>query len=115
MKITAIHTSEVGPVDDGVISLINDWSEEVEEKVLFTGPNGCGKSTLLCAIAMLWEAAGHWLDRRKTLPSKHAARVWLNDWRGVAVVFDSIEPFYQQPIGCFWKRGMVQGIKKRIS
>lgn len=104
MKIIAIHTKKVGPINDGTLSLVSDWTEEVEDKVLFTGPNGCGKSTLLRAVAMLWEAAGYWLDRRKVLPIKHEARVLFKDWRGIAVVFDGIEPFFQQPIGLFYGR-----------
>ncbi len=102
MKITAIHTKGVGPIDDGTISLINDWTEEVENKVLFTGPNGCGKSTLLRAVAMLWEVAGYWLDWRKVLPDDHEAKAWLGRWEGIAVVFDGIQPFTDQSVGIFY-------------
>ncbi|MFT4928221.1 MAG: energy-coupling factor transporter ATP-binding protein EcfA2 [Phenylobacterium sp.] len=110
MKITAIHTKGVGPVNDGTISLVNAWTEEVEDKVLFTGPNGCGKSTVLRAVAMLWEATGYWLDRRKVLPEDHPARVWLMRWQGIAVVFDGIQPFTDQPTGLFF--GSEQWLKQ---
>ena len=75
MKILAIYTKGVRPLAEGEISLINDWTEEVESNVLLTGPNGCGKSTLLRAVAMLWDAAGYWLDQRKVLPKTHS--VWV--------------------------------------
>jgi len=99
MKILAIYTHKLGPLGDGGIQLENEWTEEVESQVLFTGANGCGKSTVLRAIAMLWEATGHWLDQRKVLPKSHEARVWLQRWGGVVVVVDGIEPFCHQPVG----------------
>lgn len=113
MKILTIYTKGVGPLAEGEISLINDWTEEVETNVLLTGPNGCGKSTLLKAIAMLWDAAGYWLDQRKALPINHKARAWLHRWEGVAVVFDEIEPFYNHPVGLIigqkdWVNGLLQ-------
>lgn len=99
MKITAIYSQGVGPLSHEPIVLENDWTEEVESQVLFTGPNGCGKSTVLRAVAMLWEATGYWLDQRKALPQKHESRVWLQQWDGIAVVLDGISPFYKQPVG----------------
>ena len=99
MKIIAIYNHDLGPLGNSSIELENDWTEEVEVQVLFTGANGCGKSTVLRAIAMLWEAVGYWLDQRKVLPQKHEASVWLQQWGGVAVVVDGIEPFYNQPVG----------------
>lgn len=99
MKIIAIYTQELGPLGSGIIELKNNWTEEVESRILFTGANGCGKSTVLRAIAMLWEAVGYWLDQRKVLPKNHEARVWLQRWGGVVVVLDSIEPFCDQPVG----------------
>jgi ABC-type Mn2+/Zn2+ transport system ATPase subunit len=47
MRISSIYTDQVGPLVDSEISFENDWTEEVETKVLLTGPNGCGKSTLI--------------------------------------------------------------------
>jgi len=99
MKIIAIYTQELGPLGNGIIELENNWTEEVESRVLFTGANGCGKSTVLRAIAMLWEATGHWLDQRKVLPKNNEARVWLQRWGGVVVVLDSIAPFCDHPVG----------------
>lgn len=113
MKIIAIHTLDVGPIDNGTISLINRWTEEPETKVLFTGPNGCGKSTLMQAVAALWQATGYWLDRRKVLPTDHSAYHILSRFGGVAIVVDGIEPFVNQPIGLFsgsdeWQRNLAR-------
>lgn len=62
MRISSIYTQSVGPLADGVIKLEDDWSNEIEAQVLFTGNNDCGKSTLLRGIAILWEALGIWLS-----------------------------------------------------
>lgn len=86
MKIQSIHFHDVGPLGDRDIKLKSDWDGEVETLVLLSGPNGCGKSTVLRAAAMLWEALGHWLTSRKTLPKSHAAREWLQRWGGCAMV-----------------------------
>jgi len=99
MKIAAIYTHNVGPLQDKIISMADDWTDDVEKRVLFTGSNGCGKSTVLKSIAMLWEAAAYWLDHQKALPQKHESRAWLQHWGGVAVVFDDLQPFYDQPVG----------------
>lgn len=101
MKITAIYTKNVGPLNE-TICFENDWTEETENRILFTGPNGCGKSTLLRAIAMLWEGVGYWLDNRKTLPVKHEANIWLRKWDGFAIIMDGIQPFYNNPVGLFF-------------
>lgn len=55
MKIAAIYTRSVGPLADGEHSFKNEWTGEIESKILLTGPNGCGKSTLLRTAAMLWD------------------------------------------------------------
>lgn len=90
MKIKSIHFHDVGPLGNQPISLVNDWDDSLEPRVLFSGPNGCGKSTVLRAVAMLWEALGYWLDHRKPLPKSHAAREWLQRWGGCAVVLHSV-------------------------
>lgn len=97
MKIAAIYTQSVGPLGDAEISFKNDWTEEVEENVLLTGPNGCGKSTLLRGIAMLWDALGFWLDREKPLPATHNAKKWLQRWETFAVVIDRLECSHFSP------------------
>lgn len=86
MKIQTLQFGEVGPLLNRRIDFTDDWSGEVGSRILFSGPNGCGKSTVLRAVAMLWEAAGHWLDHRKTLPRSNPVREWLQRWGGVAVV-----------------------------
>ncbi|MFP9228891.1 AAA family ATPase [Pectobacterium cacticida] len=97
MKIAAIYTQSVGPLGDAEISFKNDWTGEVEENVLLTGPNGCGKSTLLRGIAMLWDALGFWLDREKPLPATHNAKKWLQRWETFAVVIYGLECSHFSP------------------
>ena len=75
MKIKSIHFQDVGPLGNQPISLVNDWDDSLEPRVLFSGPNGCGKSTVLRAVAMLWEALGYWLDHRKPLPKSHVLAI----------------------------------------
>jgi energy-coupling factor transporter ATP-binding protein EcfA2 len=98
MKISRLFFEELGPLGTQEISLINDWDESIEDQALFTGPNGCGKSTVLRAIAMLWEAAGYWLDHRKQLPKGHIAREWLQRWGGCAILLEGI-PHTKKPVG----------------
>lgn len=98
MKIAAIYTQSVGPLGDAEISFKNDWTGEVEEHVLLTGPNGCGKSTLLCGTAMLWDALGYWLDHKKPMLASHSARKWLERWGTFAVVFSDLKCSNQSPI-----------------
>lgn len=98
MKIQKLLFNDLGPLGTQEISLENDWDDSIEARALFTGPNGCGKSTVLRTIAMLWEAAGYWLDHRKQLPKSHAAREWLQRWGGCAVLLNGI-PNTEQPVG----------------
>jgi len=116
MKIIAIYTKNVGPLSDETVCFNNDWTENVEDNVLFTGPNGCGKSTLLRAIAMFWDATAYWLDHRKPLPQKHEAKQWLQQWDGVAVVMDGIPPFYEKSVGLvFGSMDWVDKLQKQHS
>lgn len=102
MKIKHLFFHNAGPLLQNKINLDDDWVGSIESLVLFTGPNGCGKSSLLKTIAMLWEASGHWLERRKQLPIRHQANDWLCNLDGAAVVFDQIEPFYNKPVGLYY-------------
>ena len=114
MHITHIYINGVGPLMNQHIDLQDDWQGGAHSQVLFTGPNGCGKSTVLRAIAMLWEAAGWWIDRRVALPPKHPARVWLQRWPGVALIFDEIAPNTKQPVGLiFGDADWVGGLKEQ--
>jgi energy-coupling factor transporter ATP-binding protein EcfA2 len=104
MKIQSIHFHDVGPLHDCHISCVDDWTGKVNTQVLLSGPNGCGKSTVLRAVAMLWEAAGYWLDHRQPLPKNHPARIWLQRWGGVAVVLaeTGLTGDADLPIGLFF-------------
>lgn len=90
MRISKIYTDQVGPLANGSISFENDWTEEVDTRILLTGPNGCGKSTVLRGCAMLWDALGYWLDQRKALPQKHESKQWLQRWGGMAIVLEDM-------------------------
>lgn len=101
MKITRLEFNEAGPLRQQRFDFIDDWSGDVERRILFSGPNGCGKSTVLRAVAMLWEAAGYWLDHRKTLPRSHPVREWLQRWGGIAMTLHGAGPpeAAGQPVG----------------
>lgn len=86
MKIQTLLFNGVGPLDESPLDLTDDWTGEVSKRVLFSGPNGCGKSTALRAVAMLWEAAGQWLDHRRSLQKSSPVREWLQRWPGVGVI-----------------------------
>lgn len=109
MKIQQILFSEVGPLSDQSISLTSDWSGEVDQHVLFTGPNGCGKSTVLRAVATLWQALGEWLDTRKPLPKNAHAREWLQRWGGCAVVLAGVPGVPSLPDGSAGLLGILFG------
>ncbi len=87
MKIQSLYFDAVGPLQNREIHFTDDWSGQPHGRVLLSGPNGCGKSTVLRAVAALWQAAAHWLDRGQTLPRPSPVREWLQRWGGVAVVF----------------------------
>ncbi len=99
MKISSIHAGSVGPLSNEPIIFQNDWTEELESKILLTGPNGCGKSTLLRAVSVLWEALGYWLDQRKALPQKNESRQWLQRWDGIALILEDLQPFTSGSVG----------------
>ncbi|MGU5526916.1 AAA family ATPase [Aeromonas caviae] len=105
MHITHIYLNGVGPLTEQRFDLLDNWQGGTHSQILLTGPNGCGKSTVLRAIAMLWEAAGWWMDQRKSLPARHEARVWLQRWQGVAIVFDRLSPFIDKPLGLVFGEG----------
>lgn len=86
MKIRTLHFCEVGPLRSRRIDFSDDWSGDVGARILLSGPNGSGKSTVLRAVAMLWDAAGQWLDQGTPLRNGSAVRQWLQRCRGVAMV-----------------------------
>lgn len=90
MKIKSLHFFDVGPLGEQTINLNNDWDDNIESRVLLSGPNGCGKSTVLRAMAMLWDALGYWLDHNKALPQRHHSYEWLQRWEGCAVILQGV-------------------------
>lgn len=90
MKIRALYFRNVGPLGKKDIDLIDSWTNEISQFILFSGPNGTGKSLILRMIAMLWEAAGYWLDHQRKMPKTEPACAWLSKWTGCAVVFDEV-------------------------
>lgn len=112
MHITHIYLNDVGPLTEQRLDLLDEWQGGSHCQVLLTGPNGCGKSTVLRAIAMLWEAAGWWLDQQKLLPQSLQTRTWLQRWGGVSIVFNGIQPFTDQSVGLlFGEQEWVESIK----
>jgi predicted ATPase len=98
MKIQSLHFLDVGSLGEQDISLINDWDDSIEARVLFSGVNGSGKSTVLRAVAMLWEALGYWLDHQKIMQRNHIAREWLQRWNGCGVILTEVT-HAEMPIG----------------
>lgn len=86
MRIKKLIFHKAGPLRERELDFTNDWRDEIETRILLSGPNGCGKSTVLRAVAMLWEALGYWLDQRKPLPVDHPALAWCTRWGGIAMV-----------------------------
>lgn len=115
MKIQTLYFYEVGPLLNRKIDFTDDWRGGVDTQVLFSGPNGCGKSTVLRAVAMLWEAAGYWLDHRKILPKSSLVREWLQRWGGVAVVLvdTNLTVPENQPVGLIF--GNAEWCEKKMN
>jgi energy-coupling factor transporter ATP-binding protein EcfA2 len=84
MKIQRIYFNHVGPLGECVLDFTDNWTGDIHSRILLSGPNGCGKSTVLRAVAMLWDAAGYWLDHWKPLKNG-ATRQWLEKWGGLAI------------------------------
>lgn len=90
MKIETLHFQQVGPLGNERIDFTDSWTGEIAPRILFSGPNGTGKSIALRMIAMLWEAAGYWLDRAKVMPKSESARAWLAQWGGCAAILNEV-------------------------
>jgi len=101
MKIQSLHFLDVGALTEQNISVINDWDDSIETRVLLSGTNGSGKSTVLRAVAMLWDALGYWLDNQKTLPRNHPAREWLQRWGSCAMVVRDV-PYTDKPVFLYY-------------
>ena len=90
MKIKSLYFKNIGPLEEKTIDFMDLWTDKISEFILFSGPNGTGKSIILRMVAMLWEAAGYWLDQRKKMPKSEPACSWLSKWGGCAVIFDEV-------------------------
>lgn len=100
MKIEQIFFSEMGPVHEKFV-FDDEWTETINSRILFSGPNGCGKTIILKSIAALWEATGYWLDNRKALPPKDSRRTWLQRWGGMGMILNDL-PHTKSPVGIFF-------------
>lgn len=93
MKLQSIHFNQVGPLGNRSIDFTDDWTGDLHTRILLSGPNGCGKSTVLRAVAMLWEAAGHWIDNPGRLLFKgHPAAKSFDSWGGLALILQDVLP-----------------------
>ncbi len=92
MSIRTLYFKDVGPLTKRTIDLTDSWTGAIFRQVLFSGPNGSGKSIILRMAAMLWDAAGYWLDYRKKMPKSEPACKWLRNWGGCALVLDEVMP-----------------------
>ena len=101
MKLRAIHTLNAGPLGTQTLEFKDDWSGEVADKILFSGPNGCGKSSVLRAIATLWSAFGYWMHKRSRLSNSSTEYKWLQNWDGIAIVLEDISLFDRSLILAF--------------
>ncbi len=90
MKIRSLYFKNVGPLEEKTIDFTDLWTDQISQFILFSGPNGTGKSIILRMIAMLWEAAGYWLDHQRKMPKSEPACSWLSKWGGCAVIFDEV-------------------------
>ncbi len=90
MQIKTLYFKDVGPLKEQEIDLTDSWTDEIAQYILLSGPNGSGKSIILRMIAMLWEAAGYWLDQQTKMPKSKTACAWLSKWGGCGVVFNEV-------------------------
>ena len=91
MKIEKIIFQDAGPLKNITIDFTDEWTGIIADKILFSGPNGSGKSFILRAIAMLWDAAGYWLDMSQVLPiPRNSVRSWLRKWGGIAMILQDM-------------------------
>jgi predicted ATPase len=104
MKIRRIHLRDVGPYrGPREFNLHDDWRDENQRLVLFSGPNGTGKSSLLRSIAHLWEMTGKWLATPEVKPKANTqARAWLRSRVGaVALIVDGV-PGFTETVGIYF-------------
>ncbi len=100
MKIKELYLKNVGPLDQS-FDFKDDWSGKIHERVLLSGPNGSGKTIFLRAVAVLWEAAGYWLDNRKMLATASSVKKWLHQWHGAGIVLTDFS-HHEAPVIVFY-------------
>ena len=110
MKIQSLHMKHVGPIENRNIDFYDEWSGQIYNRILFSGPNGCGKSIVLRAISLLWDVTGYWLDNRRVLQKSDLRHNWLQQWAGIAMILTDL-PHVKTSIGIFvGERSWLEGL-----
>ncbi len=99
MKIKDLYFQNVGPLSQR-FCFRNEWRGGEHERILFSGPNGTGKTIILRTIAMLWEAVGFWLDKRKLTPANYPIQKWIKQKQAAAMVLTDL-PHIDKPVVVF--------------
>ncbi|MCP4346025.1 MAG: ATP-binding protein [Desulfobacterales bacterium] len=100
MKIKELHLKNIGPLNQS-FNFQDEWSGNVHNRILLSGPNGSGKTIILRTIAMLWEALGHWLDHRKVTPSNSIMHQYIKQKQSAALVLSEF-PLHKEPVIIFF-------------